>query len=62
MNPKQILILISAVVVSALIVWHDLPIEIPWVVFKVFMLIVKLFLVLAVAIAAYVYAGRKKPS
>jgi len=60
MNGKQITILISALAVSALILWYDLPIEIPWVIFKVFMLVVKLSLVSALTIVAYIFAGRKK--
>ncbi len=60
MNLLQIIILIVALICSALIVWNALPLEIPWVIFKVFMLIVELALVLAVTIAAYIFAGRKK--
>jgi hypothetical protein len=62
MNLLQLFILIAAVICSALIVWHELPLEIPWVIFKMFMLIVKLFLVLAVAAVAYIFAGRMKKS
>jgi hypothetical protein len=50
MNGKRIIILVSALIVSALIVWHDLPIEFPSII------------VLAVASFAYVFAGRKKKS
>jgi hypothetical protein len=60
MNGKQIIILICALVVSALIVWYDLPIKIPLVIFKVFMLFVKLSLVLALTVVAYIFAGRNK--
>lgn len=60
MNGKQIAILISAVAVSVFVVWYDLPIEIPFVIFKTLMLVVKLFLVLAVTVVAYIFAGRKK--
>ena len=60
MNGKQIAILICALVVSTLIVWNDLPIEIPWVIFKIVMLFLKLSLVLALTIVAYIFAGRKK--
>ncbi len=62
MNGRQIIILISALIVSALIVWHDLPIEFPGTVGKVLMLFVKLSVVLAVAIFAYIFAGGKKKS
>jgi hypothetical protein len=62
MNRKQIIILISALIVSALIVWHDLPLEFPGTMFKVVMLFVKLFMVLALASLAYVFAGGKKKS
>jgi hypothetical protein len=60
MNGRQIIILIVALVVSALIVWHDLPIEFPEIIVKVLMLFVKLFAVLALTIFAYIFAGRKK--
>ncbi len=60
MNGKQIIILIGALIVSALIVRHDLPIEFPGIIGKVVMLFVKLSVVLAVAIVAYIFAGGKK--
>ena len=62
MNLKQIIILIVACIVSALIVRHDLPIEFPGIIFKVFMLFVKLSIVLALTIVAYIFAGGKKKS
>jgi hypothetical protein len=63
MNGKRITILITALAVSALIVWHDLPIEFPMIITKVLMLFVKLFIVLAVTSFAYVFAGgKRKPS
>jgi hypothetical protein len=62
MNRKQIIILISAFIVSALIVWHDLPLEFPGTMFKVVMLFVKLFIVLALASFAYIFTGGKKKS
>ena len=62
MNGKQIIILISAIAVLALIVWHDLPIEFPGIMGKVLMLFVKLSVVLAVTIFAYIFAGGKKKS
>ena len=58
MNGKQIIILIIALAVSALIVWHALPIEFPWLIVKMLKLFVKLFAVLALAVVAYIYAGR----
>jgi hypothetical protein len=60
MNWKQILVLISACIVSALIVWHDLPIEFPMIIFKGLMLFLKLFTVLALTTLAYILAGPKK--
>ena len=62
MNRKQIIILISAFIVSALIVWHDLPLEFPGTMFKVVMLFVKLSIVLALSSFAYIFAGGKKKS
>jgi len=62
MNLLQLIILIAAVIYSTLIVWNELPLEITWVIIKMFMLIVKLFLVLAVAAVAYIFAGRMKKS
>jgi putative effector of murein hydrolase LrgA (UPF0299 family) len=62
MNWKQITIIICAIAVSALIVWHDLPIEFPGTIIKVFMLFVKLSLVVALAIFAYIFAAGKKKS
>ncbi len=60
MNSKQIIILVGACVLLALIVWHDLPIEFPGIIGKVLMLFVKLSVVLAVTIFAYIFAGGKK--
>ncbi|MCU0576723.1 MAG: hypothetical protein MUD15_07875 [Desulfobacterota bacterium] len=60
MNWKQILVMISACIVSALIVWHDLPIEFPMMIFKGLMLFLKLFTVLALTTFAYILAGPKK--
>jgi len=62
MNRKQIIILIVALIVSALIVWHDLPIEFPGIMGKVLMLFVKLSIVVALTIFAYIFAGKKKSS
>jgi hypothetical protein len=62
MNRKRIIILISAFIVSALIVWHDLPLEFPGTMFKVVMLFVKLFIVFALASFSYIFAGGKKKS
>jgi hypothetical protein len=60
MNPIRIVILIGAFIVSAVILWHDLPIDFPWIIYKVVMLFLKLSALWAVAIVAYVLAGRKK--
>jgi hypothetical protein len=63
MNGKQIIILIIALTVSALVLWHDLPLAFPWVIIKVLMLFLKLFAVLAVAVLVYIFAaGKKKTS
>ena len=62
MNQKQIIILICAFFVSALILWHDLPIEFPGFGVKVIMLFVKLSVVVAVAIFAFIFVGGKKKS
>jgi hypothetical protein len=60
MNQKQIIILISALAVSALIVWSDLPLEFPGTVVKAMKLFVKLTAVGVVTIFAYIYAGGGK--
>ena len=62
MNRKQIIILISAAAVSALILWHDLPIGFPGTIVKLLTLFVKLSAVVAVSIFAYIFAGVKKKS
>ena len=62
MNWKQIIILIVASIVSGLILWHDLPIKFPWIIYNFFMLFVKLFIVFALASFAYVFTGGKKKS
>ncbi len=62
MNGKRIAILISAIAVAGLIVWHDLPLEFPWVV-NILLLFVKLFAVLAATVFAFILAGGgKKPT
>lgn len=60
MNVKQIIILISACIFSGLILWHDLPVEFPGIIVKIFMLFIKLSVVVAIAIFAYIFAGGKK--
>jgi len=62
MNRKQIIILILAVAGSALIVWNDLPIEFPWIISKGLLLFVKLSIVVALTIFAYILVGEKKKS
>jgi hypothetical protein len=62
MNRKQVIILISGFIVSALIVWYDLPLEFPGTMFKVVMLFVKLSIVFALTVFAYIFAGGKKKS
>jgi hypothetical protein len=61
MNGKQITILVGALVVSALIVWFDLPLEFPGIITKVIILFVKLSVVFAVTIFACIFAGGNKP-
>ncbi|OPX92939.1 MAG: hypothetical protein A4E62_02993 [Syntrophorhabdus sp. PtaU1.Bin002] len=60
MNRKQIIILMSALAVSALIVWHDLPITFPWIMAKVLLLFMKVSVILALAVVACILAGGKK--
>jgi len=62
MNGKQIIIIILAVVVSALMVWHDLPIEFPGMILRALMLFVKVSIVVAVAIFGYIFVAGKKKS
>ena len=62
MSGKRIIILVSALIVAALILWHDLPIEYPGIVHKVLMLFLKLSIVVVVAIFAYLFAEGKKKS
>ena len=62
MNPIQIVVLICAVIVSALIVWNDLPLEFPGLIIKSLLLFLKLAIVLFLAVIAYIMAGRKKRS
>ncbi|HRZ87954.1 MAG TPA: hypothetical protein P5117_00595 [Spirochaetia bacterium] len=60
MNGKQIAILAIAVAVMVGIVWHDLPLEFPMIIMKALMLFLKVSLVAAVAVFAYLFIGRKK--
>jgi MFS superfamily sulfate permease-like transporter len=60
MNGRRIAVLVGAVILTALIVWHDLPIEFPGAIGKVLMLFVKLSVVVALTIIAYIFTGRKK--
>jgi hypothetical protein len=63
MNGKRIIILISALAISALIIWHELPIEFPWIAIKLLRLGVMLAVLLAVAIYAFIFVGgKRKPS
>lgn len=59
MNIRQIIILIGAFIVSGLILWHDLPVEFP-VTLHIFALFIKLSVVFAVAIFAFIFAAGKK--
>ncbi len=62
MNWKQIIILLSAFVVLALILWHGLPIEFPGGIIKAVMLFVKLCVVVALAIFSFILVSDKKKS
>ncbi len=62
MNGKHIAVLIGGIVLAALVVWYDLPIEFPGTIVKVIMLFLKLSAVLALTIAAYILAGRDRKS
>ncbi len=62
MNWKQIVIILSAFAVLALILWHDLPIEFPGTIIKALMLFVKLCVVIALAIFIFLFASDKKKS
>ncbi len=59
MNRKQIIIVLIAFLVGALILWHDLPVEFPWMINMV-LLFVKVAALIVVTILACVFAGRKK--
>lgn len=60
MNGKQITVLVLALMITALILWRNLPIEFPLAIVKMFVLAMKLCVVLILAIIAYVVAGEKK--
>lgn len=59
MNGMRLIVLIIAIVLSALIAWHDLPIRFPWAI-NIFMLFLKLFIVIFLAGIAFSFARRKK--
>ncbi len=61
MNLKRTVILIIALIVIALILFHDLPIQYPWM-FNMMMLYLKICIILAAAITAFIFAGGKKPA
>lgn len=62
MNWKQIIVSISAFAVSAVIIWHALPIEFPGLISKIVILFVKLSVVLALAFFAILFLADKKNS
>ncbi len=62
MNLKQIIILIVAAIVLALILWHDLPIHFPWIIVKLVTLFIEVSVVFGLTILAYIFAGGKKKS
>jgi hypothetical protein len=60
-NVKQIAVVIGALAASALILWYSLPIDFPWMIFKVIKLFLMLFAVLAVAVfSCILLSGKKK--
>jgi amino acid transporter len=59
MNRKRVIILISAVVLILLLLWHDLPIQFPYAV-NIMMLYLKISIVVILAFIALFFAGRKK--
>ncbi len=59
MNVKQIISLICALIVSTLILWHDLPIKFPWTL-NIMMLFLKLSGVLVLTVFVYIFTGKKK--
>lgn len=62
-NWKRIVIIfVVALVASAGILWYELPIGYPWLIFKYFMLFLELFAVFTAAILACVFVGGKKSS
>jgi hypothetical protein len=61
MTGKQVIILIGAFIVSALILWHDLPIEFSGIIGRMPVLSVKLIVVVALTIfAIYTREGRSR--
>lgn len=60
MNLQRIIVLVIACAASGFIVWQDLPIEFPMAMLKAVMLFMKLFVVLALAAFAFIFAGSKR--
>jgi hypothetical protein len=60
MNGKQIAVLAIALAALALIAWHDLPLEFPMIIIKALMLFVKVSVVAALAVFAFLFVGREK--
>lgn len=60
MNGKQITVLVLALVITALILWRNLPIEFPLAIVKMFVLAMKLCVVIILAIIAYFVVGGKR--
>ena len=60
MNGKRACIIVAAIAATAVIIWHDLPIEFPGIIPKVLMLFGKLFIVVAAAVLAFILSGGKK--
>ncbi|MBN1142034.1 MAG: hypothetical protein JXB25_09635 [Deltaproteobacteria bacterium] len=63
MNGRQVAILAISLAVSGLLLWNYLPLQHPGFFAKLIALALSLFVVLVLAIIAYVFAGgKKKPS
>ena len=60
MNGRQIAILAISLAVSALLVWHYLPLQHPGFYAGLFTLLLSLFVVLVLTVIAYLLAGGKK--
>ena len=60
MNGKRITILIVALMLWALIIWYETPIKFPGMMLQFLRIFVELAVVLAVAVFAFMFTGKKK--